>query len=163
MSFFFRIRFLKSTGVEKIVVKDRGKSKSSTRALPLDEGIKATLLEIKAKQEGYQKKFKRSYSKDWLGYLTVDELGGLVLPNHITKAFNAFLKKHGLRQIRFHDLRHTCASLLLNKGKKNGVTMKDIQEWLGHSNFATTANIYSHLDASSKVMALNTLSEAVTI
>ena len=49
--------------------------------------------------------------------------------------------------IRFHDLRHSCASLLL----ANGVPMKMIQEWLGHSDFSTTANIYSHLDYASKV------------
>ena len=43
-------------------------------------------------------------------------------------------------------LRHSCASLLLDRG----VSMKEIQEWLGHSDFSTTANIYAHLDAASK-------------
>ena len=57
------------------------------------------------------------------------------------------IARHGLRHIRFHDLRHTCASLLL----KNGVPMKQIQEWLGHSDFSTTANIYAHLDYNSKL------------
>ena len=57
------------------------------------------------------------------------------------------LARHVLRHIRFHDLRHTCASLLL----KNGVPMKQIQEWLGHSDFSTTANIYAHLDYNSKL------------
>ena len=73
------------------------------------------------------------------------------------------LKKNELREIRFHDLRHTCASLLLNKGKTNGVTLKDIQVWLGHSDFSTTANTYSHLDANSKVSSLNTLAGVVNI
>ncbi len=50
-------------------------------------------------------------------------------------------------KIRFHDLRHSCASLLLS----NGVPMKQIQEWLGHSDFSTTANIYAHLDFNSKL------------
>ena len=59
----------------------------------------------------------------------------------------AVLEKNGMRKIRFHDLRHTCASLLL----KNGVPMKQIQEWLGHSDFSTTANIYAHLDYNSKL------------
>ena len=52
-----------------------------------------------------------------------------------------------MRVIRFHDLRHSCASMLL----ANGVPMKQIQEWLGHSDFSTTANIYAHLDFQSKV------------
>ena len=55
------------------------------------------------------------------------------------------LKKKNLKQIRFHDLRHTCASILL----KNGANMKEIQAWLGHSNYNTTANLYAHLDTSS--------------
>ena len=111
----------------------------------------------------YQKKFKRSYSKEWAGYVMVDELGGLILPNYITSAFKHLLKKNELRVIRYHDLRHTCASLLLNKGKTNGVTLKDIQVWLGHSDFSTTANTYSHLDANSKFSSLNTLAGVVNL
>ena len=53
--------------------------------------------------------------------------------------------------------------MLLNKGKHNGITLKDIQVWLGHSDFATTANIYSHLDANSKLDSLDTLSSIVVI
>ena len=150
-------------GKLKIVAKDRAKTKSSLRALPLDAGVKKRLLEIKEQQEAYQRKFKRSYSKEWAGYVMVDELGGLILPNYITSAFKHLLKKNELREIRFHDLRHTCASLLLNKGKTNGVTLKDIQVWLGHSDFSTTANTYSHLDANSKVSSLNTLAGVVNI
>ena len=86
------------------------------------------MLEIKEQQENYQKKFKRSYSKEWLDYVMVDELGGLILPDYITPAWKRLLETNNMRVIRFHDLRHTCASLLLNKGKQNGITLKDIQE-----------------------------------
>ena len=58
-----------------------------------------------------------------------------------------------IKNIRFHDLRHSCASLLL----KNGVPMKQIQEWLGHSDFSTTANIYAHLDCSSKLISADAM------
>ena len=51
-----------------------------------------------------------------------------------------------LRHIRFHDLRHSCASFLL----ANGFNLKDAQEWLGHSDIATTANVYAHLDLGRK-------------
>jgi integrase len=52
--------------------------------------------------------------------------------------FPKFLENNGFRRIRFHDLRHSCASLLL----ANGVRLKQILDWLGHSDFAITANIY---------------------
>lgn len=52
------------------------------------------------------------------------------------------MKQYGMRDIRFHDLRHTCASLLVSLD----VNMKAIQKYLGHSNMSTTADIYSHLD-----------------
>lgn len=74
-------------------------------------------------------------------------------PNYLSEAFPKFLKNHGLRQIRFHDLRHSCATLLY----ANGVALKDIQEWLGHSDIATTSNIYTHLDYSSKVASANAI------
>lgn len=102
-------------GKEIIVAKDRAKTKSSLRALPLDPDIKARLLQLKERQEGYRKKFKRSYSKEWLDYVMVDELGGLVLPNYITTAFKRFLEKNGFRVIRFHDLRHPYVKLKLKK------------------------------------------------
>lgn len=150
-------------GVRKIIAKDKGKSGSSTRALPLDKDTKERLLLHKEKQEMYRKKFKSSYSKKWLDYVMVDELGDLILPNSITETFNNMIDKNNLRDIRFHDLRHTCASLLLNHGKVNGVGMKDIQVWLGHSDYSTTANIYSHVDASSKQTSMETISGLVNI
>ncbi len=55
-------------------------------------------------------------------------------------------ERNGLKKIRFHDLRHSCASLML----ANDISMKEIQEWLGHSNISTTANIYAHVDSESK-------------
>lgn len=50
-----------------------------------------------------------------------------------------------------------------NKGKQNGVDLKDIQAWLGHSDFATTANIYSHLDATSKTNSLSALEGVISL
>ena len=64
----------------------------------------------------------------------------------ITRKFNRMLVNNELPVIRFHDLRHSCASLLLSKG----FTLKDIQEWLGHSDIEVTANIYTHLDQERK-------------
>lgn len=67
--------------------------------------------------------------------------------HYLSSRFPELFEKKGLRYMRFHDLRHSCASLLL----ANGVPIKHIQEWLGHSDFYTTANIYAHLDYSAKI------------
>ena len=86
-----------------------------------------------------------------------DELGNLITPDYITGAFKTFLAKHELCDMRLHDLRHTCASVILAQG----VPMKQIQEWLGHSDMSTTANIYSHLDAVSKADTGAAMSKAL--
>jgi len=88
-----------------------------------------------------------SYCNDYRDYIYVKDLGERIKPAHLTQVFPEFLEKHGMRRIRFHDLRHSCASLLY----ANCVALKDIQERLGHSDIATTSNIYTHLDFSSKV------------
>lgn len=126
---------------------DRAKTKSSLRTLPLVPPIRDRLLTLKGEQETYRRLCGKCYNNDYLGYLCVDEVGNIIRPNYVSEQFPKLLKSNGLRVIRFHDLRHSCASLLL----AHGVPMKMIQEWLGHSDFSTTANIYSHLDYASKV------------
>ena len=79
--------------------------------------------------------------------------------NYLTSAFPKFLESHGLRRMRFHDLRHSCASLLL----ANGVPLKHIQEWLGHSDFTTTANIYAHLDYKSKITSAQAMETGLAL
>ena len=146
-------------GKKVLVQADRAKNKSSLRTLPLIPEIRDRLLEIKGQQEVYKKLCGRCYNKEYLGYLCVDEVGNIFRPNYISEAFPKFLKANGMRPIRFHDLRHSCASLLLS----NGVPMKQIQEWLGHSDFSTTANIYAHLDYSSKLSSAQAMAASLSL
>ena len=133
-------------GKRVLVASDTTKTKSSMRTLPLVSFMRERLLALKEEQQENRRLCGRSYIKEYLEYVCVNEIGDLIKPHYVTESFSKLLKAKKMRQIRYHDLRHSCASLLL----ANGVPMKQIQEWLGHSNFSTTANIYAHLDYSLK-------------
>lgn len=140
-------------GKRILVASDTTKTKSSMRTLPLVPFMRERLLALKDEQEENRRLCGRSYMKDYIGYVCVNEIGDLIKPHYVTESFPKLLKANGLRHIRYHDLRHSCASLLL----ANGVPMKQIQEWLGHSDFSTTANIYAHLDYSSKLTSADAI------
>ena len=132
---------------------DTTKTKSSMRTLPLVPVFKEKLLKLQEEQKEYRRVCGKCYDKRYTDYICVDEMGTLISPHYLTSAFPKLLEKNGLRRIRFHDLRHSCASLLL----ANGVPMKQIQEWLGHSDFSTTANVYAHLDYNSKLSSADAM------
>lgn len=108
--------------------------------------LSLSLLEAKKQQEENRKLCGRAYNKEYLGYVCVDVIGNLIKPNYVSSTFGKLLAKNNLRHIRFHDLRHTCASLLL----ANGVPMEQVKEWLGHSEISTTVDIYGHLQYATK-------------
>lgn len=74
-------------------------------------------------------------------------------PDSITDWLNNFSEKHHLPHIHPHAFRHSCASLLFSQG----VSLKEIQAWLGHSTIGTTANIYTHLDENNKLSSANAI------
>ena len=133
-------------GKKVIVASDTTKTKSSRRTLPLVPFVKERLLVLKEEQEENRRLCGRSYIKEYLGYVCVDVIGNLIKPNYVSSTFGKLLAKNNLRHIRFHDLRHTCASLLL----ANGVPMEQVKEWLGHSEISTTVDIYGHLQYATK-------------
>ncbi|EAG2221683.1 site-specific integrase, partial [Listeria monocytogenes] len=74
-------------------------------------------------------------------FLFADMEGKPIRPDSIYQRWRRFLERHNLPVIRFHDLRHTSATLLLNKGRD----IKIIQERLRHKSSVTTSNIYAHV------------------
>ena len=142
-----------------ILLKDTVKNNSSFRTLPLVPEIKEVLLKHKENVDKNRKICKNSYNTKYLDYIAVNAIGKIIRPDYVTKHFGDILKSNDLRKIRFHDLRHSCASLLLARG----VSMKEIQEWLGHSNYGTTANLYAHLEKDSKKKLANVLSNTLEI
>ena len=89
-----------------IVAKDTTKTKSSRRTLPLVPYFHEKLLAVKAQQGRNQKLCGRSYNREFLEYICVDDIGDRFKPNYITSQFPRLLERNGFRKIRFHDLRH---------------------------------------------------------
>lgn len=149
----------KIDGKCEIVCADRAKTKSSLRSLPLVSNIREKLLALREQQKEDRRVCGNCYSKKYDGYVFVDAMGNIFNPRSVTANFSKLLEQNGLRHIRFHDLRHSCASLLL----ANDEPLKQIQEWLGHSDIGTTANIYSHLDYKSKITSANVMDNILTL
>ena len=129
------------------------KNKSSRRTLPLPDPVFEMLENEREKQNIYRKMFKGSYSRKFYDYVCVNQLGELITPHYVTNHFDFLLRHYNLRKIRFHDLRHTFASILLGKD----VPLINVSNFLGHSDISTTANIYAHLDKASKQMSADVI------
>ncbi len=130
--------------VTKAVEKDKTKNATSYRSFPLTEEAQRIFQAAKAEEEKNRRLFGRQYQESDYVFKWAD--GRSYSPDYITSKFPALLKKHGMPHIRLHELRHSCASLLINAG----FTLKDVQEWMGHADIKMTANIYGHLDVSRK-------------
>lgn len=135
--------------VNKLLSFSTPKSAESTRIINAPDEVFAILARRKAELEQY---------KEWLGTLYHDndlvichDNGEPVRPRHFTHTFRELLIRHNLRCIRFHDLRHSCASLML----ESGVAMKTASEILGHSTIAITADLYTHVQQKTKKEAAN--------
>ena len=131
------------------------KNSSSRRTLPLPDPVYEMLKTEQEKQELYRKMFKKNYNRKYDDYVCVNQLGELLRPSYVTHHFSDLLKKLGMRHIRFHDLRHTFASILIGKE----VPLINVSNFLGHSDISTTANIYAHLDKASKQSSADVISD----
>lgn len=108
------------------------------------------LKKYKEKYKQNEKIFGSTYITDYKDFICLMDNGELVKPDYVDRTFSRILKENGFRHIRLHDLRHSCATLLL----RNGVPLPEIQKWLGHSNIVTTQR-YSHLDQNDKSIPAN--------
>ncbi|MBQ3390928.1 MAG: site-specific integrase [Clostridia bacterium] len=130
--------------VSTVVAKDKTKNASSRRSFPMTPDIKQLLSNLKAEQKKDHKFFGKEYHDNDYVFRWPD--GRPFSPDYVSDKFPKLLKAAEMPIIRFHELRHSAASNLLNLG----FSLKDVQEWLGHSDIKTTANIYGHLDAKRK-------------
>ncbi len=139
--------------VSKIVAKDKTKTASSHRTFPLTEDALDIFRQAKQQEQENRMAFGAEYQEN--SYIFKWPDGHPYSPDYISHRFRILLEKYNLPIIRFHELRHSCASMLIAMGW----TLKDVQEWLGHSDIQMTANIYSHLDVARKVSIAASLEE----
>lgn len=139
----------------KTVRDDTVKEAASCRTMPLTSDMEDYLKRLYAHQRQMKQICKGGYIEN--DYICKWDNGAPFDPNYITRKFRQILEKKGLSKIRFHDLRHSSASLLINMG----FTLKEVQEWLGHADIAST-EIYSHLLYKSKETMADRINQALS-
>ena len=144
--------------VTQFMFKERTKSDAGYRTLPLFDFIADLLRKYKNKYEENKKFYGNTYCNDYKDYICLMENGELMKPGYVTQTFSKILDNNNLRHIRLHDLRHSCGTLLV----RNGVPLKDIQIWLGHSNFQTTLR-YAHADVENKRISANVIENKLAL
>jgi len=115
------------------------KTKSGKRTIKLGEGTLQVLREHKVHQEQLKAQAGERWQEN--GLVFPSAVGTPCNPSNLRIDFNRTLARAGLPKIRFHDLRHTAASLLLN----NKIPVIVVSRMLGHSKPSTTMDIYAHL------------------
>lgn len=117
------------------------KSRTRCRTLPLPAFAVAALREHRRRQR--QERLLAGSAWHETGYVFVTTIGTPLDGRKVTRELQAHLAAVGLPRLRFHDLRHSCASLLLAQG----VNPRTVMELLGHSQVSLTLNLYSHVPA----------------
>jgi len=119
--------------------------------MPLTLAMAEYLKKLKALQERQKAYCGNAWNDS--GYVAVDELGKPLSFSRLQKGFKRVLQECGLPEIRFHDLRHSVATYLL----EIGIPIEEVSAWLGHSSIATTAKVYAHVNIGIRMNAARTL------
>jgi integrase len=132
------------------------KTKKSRRSVGLTERAVEALRAHLSRQLEEMERMGSLYRPG--GLVFANEIGGIINPSNLrNRSFKPLLKRAGLPHIRFHDLRHTCATLLLSRN----VNPKVVSEVLGHSSIAITLDTYSHVLPIMQQSAVHALEEAL--
>jgi integrase len=111
----------------------------SRRTLPLPESVIQSLRSHRVRQKEERLKAGEHWQEG--GFVFTTTIGTPLDPRNVLREYHAALKRTGLPRFRFHDLRHSCASLLLAQG----VQPRTVMEILGHSQISLTMNTYAHV------------------
>ena len=125
--------------VKSICFTDQTKTDSSRRELCLFPTAEKCLDKIRQQQDADKAFFGKEYLNRE-GYIFCWGDGHTYDPNYISSLFRKAMRKFGRPEITLHKLRHTCASILIDRGWD----IKKVQYWLGHEDVKTTLDIYAH-------------------
>lgn len=132
------------------------KTKASRRTIPLPDAVMATLKTHRKRQIETQMQAGVRNEHD---LLFCNPRGGIVDPLQLVRQFEKVLSLAGLPRIRFHDMRHTHATLLLAQGEH----VKVVQERLGHTTVRMTLDTYSHLLPGMQEQATETIRRIINL
>lgn len=127
----------------QLVFRTQLKTPASVRALPVMPQVAAYLHQLQKRREQQATQWAQQGIAWDAQHLCLRQDGQLLRPSQLSKRFSSFLVQQHFPPIRFHDLRHSCASLLIAQG----CPVKAVQVWLGHSSYRTTADTYAHVSA----------------
>lgn len=136
---------------------DTPKTESSYRTLPMTDDVYKLLKNHRKIQAQKRKLLGNYYNVN--DYVCTFDNGQVISPNYLSRTFHSTISKSSLPLIRFHDLRHSVASNLLNKG----FSVVQVAEWLGHSSSSTTLKFYAHNDKTFKLSIANSLNNMIAI
>ena len=135
-------------GHNTVTVKPHTKNRQP-KTFVITDNLIDLLRKLQCEHTQNEKLFGNGYVRDWDGYMMRYNDGQLISPNALTRSFSQFIEKHGFKKVRYHDLRHSCASILY----ANGTDIMTIQEILGHAQLSTTL-MYTHKLSDRKTSAL---------
>ncbi|GAA6525039.1 site-specific integrase [Intrasporangium sp. DVR] len=127
------------------------KTGRSRRTLPLPRVLVATLKAHRAAQAAEREEAGSRWQDPGIVFAT--RRGTVIEPRNLNRLLDQSIERAGVRRIRFHDLRHTCASLLLAQG----VSPRVVMELLGHTQLSMTTDLYGHVMPSSLRSAADAL------
>lgn len=132
----------------KPVIK-RPKNKSSERIIALPLSVVIALKDYKVVWDNLRSANDEVWVDEKYNFLFCHPNGMPIYPKSLSDKWRAFVKKRGIRYIRFHDIRHTAVTILINRG----IHAKIISERIGHSKISTTMDVYGHVIRSADVSA----------
>jgi len=120
--------------------KDTPKNETSVRWFDLSDDDVQFFRKLKAEQKTNRLRYGERYSLEDKEFVCLDKYGYRLKLDYLSRAVPRLSEKLGLGRIKLHELRHSNISILID----SGASIKDVQEWAGHSSASTTTNIYGH-------------------